>query len=120
MSQHESCTCEHPVIDHAAEYGGCRKCDCKSIRSIFRQRPDEAEYCEADTHPGSYYEQPTGCENTVEPGTNYCSIHGGPPKSQERVNRETLMALVEGFTDAEVAEALETLEEAGVGTVGSI
>ena len=35
---HEPCACGHPVIDHAREYGGCRravgsaKCACKSTR----------------------------------------------------------------------------------------
>lgn len=33
--------------------------------------------------------------------------------------REALLALVYGFTEEECQQALEALEEAGVGTVGS-
>lgn len=32
--QHEPCPCPHPVIDHATEYGGCRRCECKSPRRM--------------------------------------------------------------------------------------
>ena len=41
-TQHQPCGCGHPVIDHAAEYGGCRraaglaKCACKSVRPIVK------------------------------------------------------------------------------------
>ena len=33
----DPCWCWHPVIDHAVEYGGCRRCGCPSSRAITRE-----------------------------------------------------------------------------------